>query len=201
MKIKSLMIVNPVTVTENTSIQNAIELMKEKGFRHLPVVLKEMKLKGFITLSDLKQGLIPAMVGDLTLSDLMITDPITVAPDDDLETAARLIYEHKISGMPVVVNDKLVGIITESDILRAFIDMMGILTGGSRLDVAVGDQPEAFNHVVEIIREQGGEIVNIGMTAQQSSRRVYTFRLSTQKTTAIEKSLVKAGFQVLKDRD
>ena len=201
MKIKSLMIVNPVTVTENTSIQNAIELMKEKGFRHLPVVSKEMKLKGFITLSDLKQGLIPAMVGDLTLSDLMITDPITVAPDDDLETAARLIYEHKISGMPVVVNDKLVGIITESDILRAFIDMMGILTGGSRLDVAVGDQPEAFNQVVEIIREQGGEIVNIGMTAQQSSRRVYTFRLSTQKTTAIEKSLIKAGFQVLKDRD
>ena len=201
MKIKSLMIVNPVTVTESTSIQNAIELMKEKGFRHLPVVSKEMKLKGFITLSDLKQGLIPAMVGDLTLSDLMITDPITVAPDDDLETAARLIYEHKISGMPVVVNDKLVGIITESDILRAFIDMMGILTGGSRLDVAVGDQPEAFNQVVEIIREQGGEIVNIGMTAQQSSRRVYTFRLSTQKTTAIEKSLVKAGFQVLKDRD
>jgi len=201
MKIKSLMIVNPVTVTENTSIQNAIELMKEKGFRHLPVVSKEMKLKGFITLSDLKQGLIPAMVGDLTLSDLMITDPITVAPDDDLETAARLIYEHKISGMPVVVNDKLVGIITESDILRAFIDMMGILTGGSRLDVAVGDQPEAFNQAVEIIREQGGEIVNIGMTAQQSSRRVYTFRLSTQKTTAIEKSLVKAGFQVLKDRE
>ena len=195
------MIVNPVTVTENTSIQNAIELMKEKGFRHLPVVSKEMKLKGFITLSDLKQGLIPAMVGDLTLLDLMINDPITVAPDDDLETAARLIYEHKISGMPVVVNDKLVGIITESDILRAFIDMMGILTGGSRLDVAVGDQPEAFNQVVEIIREQGGEIVNIGMTAQQSSRRVYTFRLSTQKTTAIEKSLVKAGFQVLKDRD
>ena len=193
------MIVNPVTVTENTSIQNAIELMKEKGFRHLPVVAKEMKLKGFITLSDLKQGLIPAMVGDLTLSDLMIIDPITVAPDDDLETAARLIYEHKISGMPVVVNDKLVGIITESDILRAFIDMMGILTGGSRLDVAVGDQPEAFNQVVEVIREQGGEIVNIGMTAQQSSRRVYTFRLSTQKTTAIEKSLVKAGFQVLKD--
>lgn len=201
MKIKSLMIVNPVAVTENTSIQNAIELMKEKGFRHLPVVSKEMKLKGFITLSDLKQGLIPAMVGDLTLLDLMIIDPITVAPDDDLETAARLIYEHKISGMPVVVNDKLVGIITESDILRAFIDMMGILTGGSRLDVAVGDQPEAFNQVVEIIREQGGEIVNIGMTAQQSSRRVYTFRLSTQKTTAIEKSLVKAGFQVLKDRD
>ena len=201
MKIKSLMITSPVTVTENASIQKAIELMKEKGFRHLPVVSTGKKLKGFVTLSDLKQGLIPAMVGDLTLSDLMILDPITVDPDDDLETAARLIYEHKISGMPVVKNDKLVGIITETDILRAFIDMMGILTGGSRLDVAVGDQPEAFNQVVEIIRNQDGEIINIGMTAQQSSRRVYTFRLSTLKTAPIEKALVKAGFQILKDKD
>jgi acetoin utilization protein AcuB len=201
MKIKSLMITSPVTVSENASIQNAIELMKEKGFRHLPVVTKGNKLKGFVTLSNLKQGLIPAMVGDLTLSDLMITDPITVAPDDDLETAARLIYEHKISGMPVVKNDKVVGIITESDILRAFIDMMGILTGGSRLDVAVGDEPKAFNQAVEIIRGQGGEIVNIGMTAQQSSQRVYTFRLSTLKTATIEKALDKAGFQVLKDKD
>ena len=201
MKIKSLMITSPVTVSENASIQKAIELMKEKGFRHLPVVSKGKKLKGLVTLSGLKQGLIPAMVGDLTLSDLMILDPITVAPDDDLETAARLIYEHKISGMPVVKNDKVVGIITESDIFRAFIDMMGILTGGSRLDVAVGDLPEAFNQAVEIIRSQGGKIVNIGMTARQSIQRVYTFRLSTLKTTAIEKALAKAGFQVLKDKD
>jgi acetoin utilization protein AcuB len=201
MKIKSLMITNPVTVTENASIQQAIELMKEKGFRHLPIVSKTMKLKGFVTLADLKQGLIPAMVGDLTLSDLMITDPIIVGPDDDLEIAARLIYEHKISGMPVVENQKLVGIITESDILRAFIDMMGILTGGSRLEVMVGDQPEAFNQAVDLIRKHGGEIINIGMTAQQSSDRVYTFRLSTLKTTAIEKALVNAGFQILKDKD
>jgi acetoin utilization protein AcuB len=201
MKIKSLMITNPVTVTEDASIQTAIELMKEKGFRHLPIVSKGNKLKGFVTLSGLKQGLIPAMVGDLTLTDLMILDPITVSPDDDLETAARVIYEHKISGMPVVKNDKVVGIITESDILRAFIGMMGILTGGSRLDVAVGDLPEAFNQVVEIIRNQGGEIVNIGMTAKQSSQRVYTFRLSTLKTKTIEKALAKAGFQVLKDKD
>lgn len=201
MKIKSLMITNPVTVTENASIQKAIELMKERGFRHLPIVTKGKKLKGFVTLSDLKQGLIPAMVGDLTLTDLMIVDPITVAPEDDLETAARLIYEHKISGMPVVKNEKVVGIITESDIFRAFIDMLGILTGGSRLDVAVGDQPEAFNQVVEIMRGQGGEIINIGMTAQQSTSRVYTFRLSTLKTAAIEKALAKAGFQVLKDKD
>jgi acetoin utilization protein AcuB len=201
MKIKALMISDPVTVTEKTSIQKAIELMKEKGFRHLPVITKGNALKGFVTLSDLKQGLIPAMVGDLTLTDLMITDPFTVDPDDDIETAARLIYEHKISGMPVVKNKKVVGIITESDILRAFIDMMGILTGSTRLDVIVGDQPDAFNRVVKIIQDHGGQVVNIGMTAQQSSRRAYTFRLSSMKTETIEKALAKEKFQVVNDLD
>ena len=141
------------------------------------------------------------MVGDLNLSDLMITDPLTVDPDDDLETAARLFYEHKIGGMPVVKNNVVVGIITESDMLRAFIDMMGILSGGSRLEVVVGDQPEAFNQVVELIRENGGEIINIGMTANQSTHSVYTFRLTTLKTEAIEKAIAEKGFKVLTDSD
>lgn len=201
MKIKSLMIADPVTVTENASIQQAIELMKDKGFRHLPIVSKDMKLKGLVTLADLKQGLIPAMLGDVSLTDLMISDPITVGPDDDLETAARLIYERKISGMPVVKNKKLVGIITDSDILRAFIDMMGILTGSARIEVMVGEESGSFNKVVEIIRKHGGDIVNIGMTAQQSSSRVYTFRLNTLKIGPIEKALAAAGFQVLKDKE
>lgn len=199
MKIKSLMIHDPITVTEKTSIQEAIELMKEGRFRHLPIVSKNKKLKGFITLTDLKQGLIPAMVGDLALTDIMISDPITVDPDDDLETAAVLIYEHKIGGMPVVKNGVVVGIITESDILRAFIDMMGILTGGSRLEVEIGEQPEAFDRAVKIIRNNGGEIVNIGMTARQSSRRTYTFRLSSIKTDIIEKALAEDGFSIVMD--
>lgn len=199
MKIKSLMIHDPITVTEKTSIQEAIELMKEGRFRHLPIVSKNKKLKGFITLTDLKQGLIPAMVGDLALTDIMISDPITVDPDDDLETAAVLIYEHKIGGMPVVKNGAVVGIITESDILRAFIDMMGILTGGSRIEVEIGEQPEAFDRAVKIIRDNGGEIINIGMTARQSSRRTYTFRLSSLKTDAIEKALIDGGFSIVID--
>lgn len=199
MKIKSLMIHDPITVTEKTSIQEAIELMKEGRFRHLPIVSKNKKLKGFITLTDLKQGLIPAMVGDLALTDIMISDPITVDPDDDLETAAVLIYEHKIGGMPVVKNGAVVGIITESDILRAFIDMMGILTGGSRIEVEIGEQPEAFDRAVKIIRDNSGEIINIGMTARQSSRRTYTFRLSSLKTDAIEKALIDGGFSIVID--
>ena len=102
MKINDLMISDPITITEKASVGDAIELMKVNSIRHLPVVSQKKLLKGFLTLADLKQGLIPSMLGDLTLTDLMIKEPITVEPDNDIEIAAQLIYKHKIGGIPVV---------------------------------------------------------------------------------------------------
>ena len=201
MKINSLMISDPITITENASIQEAIELMKINSIRHLPVVAKGNKLKGFITLADLKQGLIPSMLGDVSLSDLIVRNPIIVTPDDHVESAARLIYKHKIGGMPVVKNDKLVGIITETDILRAFIDMMGLLTASSRIDLVIGDEPGAFRNVLQIINDNGGDIINVGIIAQEISKRVYYFRLSTCDTAVIKKALEKEGYNVLDAMD
>lgn len=201
MKINSLMIHDPITITENASIQEAIELMKVNSIRHLPVIAKGGKLKGFLTLADLKQGLIPSMLGDLSLKDLIIKNPIVVRPDDDIEIAAQLIYKHKIGGMPVVQNDKLVGIITATDILRTFIDMMGFLTASSRIDLVVGDEPGGFKNVLQIINDNGGDIINVGMTAQEASKRVYYFRLSPCNTKVIRKALEKGGYQVLDSTD
>ena len=201
MKISALMVPKPITITENASISDTIALMKVNSIRHLPVVSEGNRLKGFVTLADLKQGLIPSMVGDLTLQDLMIRNPITVDPDDDVEIAAQLIYKHKIGGMPVVKNHKLVGIITETDILRAFIDMMGLLTASSRIDVVVGDGPGEFRKVSQIINDNGGDIINVGITAQEISKRVYYFRLSACNTTVIKKALEKEGYKVLDAMD
>jgi len=196
MKINDLMIPDPITITEKASISDAIELMKINSIRHLPVVSPKKILKGFLTLADLKQGLIHSMVGDLTLTDLMIKKPITVEPDNDIEIAAQLIYKHKIGGIPVVKKNKLVGIITESDILRAFIDMMGILTASSRIDVVIKDEPGSFREALQIINDNGGDIINVGMTAQQTSKRIYYFRLSACKTDIIKKALEDSGFEV-----
>ncbi len=201
MNISSLMIPDPITVTEDTSITEAIELMKVNSIRHLPVVSTGKILRGFVTLADLKQGLIPSMVGNLSLSDLMIHEPITVDPDDDLEIAAQLIYKHKIGGMPVVKNRKLVGIITGTDILRAFIDMMGILTSSSRIDVVIKDKPGSFKKAMQIINDSGGDIISVGMTAQQTKERIYYFRLSACKTRVIKKALEEGGFKVLDAMD
>lgn len=196
MKINALMIPDPITITEKASVSDAIELMKVNSIRHLPVVSQKKILKGFLTLADLKQGLIPSMLGDLTLTDLMIKKPITVDPDSDIEIAAQLIYKHKIGGIPVVKKNKLVGIITESDILRAFIDMMGILTASSRIDVVIKDEPGSFRKALQIINDNGGDIINVGMTAQQTSKRTYYFRLSVCKTDIIKKALEDSGFEV-----
>jgi len=201
MKIKSLMIPDPITITEKAAVQDAIELMKGNAIRHLPVVSEDKTLKGFVTLSDLKIGLIPSMVADVSLSDLMIKDPITIESDGDIEEAALLIYRHKIGGMPVVEKGKLVGIITESDILRAFIDMMGILTDSSRIDVAIDKKAGSLKQAFHVIHDNGGDIINVGITAERSKKRTYYFRLSPCKTEVIKKALEKEGFEVVTAMD
>lgn len=197
MKIKSLMTPDPITITEKASIAKAIEMMKVNSIRHLPVVGKNMTLKGFVTLADLKQGFIPSMIGGVSLDDLMIKKPVTVDPDEDVEIAAQKIYKNKIGGMPVVKGNKLVGIITVTDILGAFINMMGILTASSRLDVVVGKESSSVKKALQIIHDKGGNIISVGMTAnQKGSKRTYYFRLSPCRTTGIRKALEKEGFKV-----
>jgi acetoin utilization protein AcuB len=197
MKIQALMISDPITITAHASISEAIELMKINSIRHLPVVSGDQSLIGFLTLADLKQGLIPSMLGDLNLRDLVIRKPITVGPEDDIELAAELIYKHKIGGMPVVKDKKLVGIITATDILRAFIDMMGILSSSSRIDVIIGDRPGSFKKALQIINDSGADIINVGRTAQQTGQRIYFFRLAACKTAGIKKALETQGYEVL----
>ncbi len=197
MKIKSLMITDPITITENADIPEAIKLMKSNSIRHLPVVSPDDTLEGFITLADLRLGLMPSLVGDVSLSDLIIKNPITVQPDEDIETAAKLIYTYKISGIPVVTGMTLVGIITETDILRAFIDMMGILTASARIDVVVGEEPGALKKALRIVTDNGGDIINVGMNPTWTNKRVYFFRLSPGQTVEIKNALEAEEFEVL----
>ena len=197
MKVFSLMISEPITITENASIREAIDLMKSNSIRHLPVVSGINTIEGLITFSDLKKGLLPSMLSDVSFKDLIIKTPICVTPDDDIETAARLIYKHKISGLPVVQEDKLEGIITETDILRTFIDMMGILTSDSKIEIVLDDNPDAFKKAVHIIQQNGGDIINVSLTAHETSRRIYYFRLFPCRTDSIITALKAKNFDVI----
>ncbi|MFZ7126971.1 MAG: CBS and ACT domain-containing protein [Desulfobacterales bacterium] len=197
MKIEDLMVREPITVNERSTISDAIGIMKTNSIRHLPVVGKDNQLVGFVTLADLKQGLIPSMVGDLGLKDLMIRNPVTVSPDTDVEIAAQLIYKRKIGGLPVVDKGRLVGIITVTDILGAFVNMMGLLSASSRIDTAIENRPGALRKAIQVIHEQGGDIINIAMAGKSGNKRIYYFRLAECDTAAISAALEKAGVTVL----
>jgi len=192
------MIKDPVTISDRTSVQEAIHLMQTNSIRHLPVVDRSKKLLGWVTLADMKQGLLPAMVTGLTVVDLMIKNPITIDPETDVEEAARIIYEKKIGGMPVVGDDnKVVGIMTVTDLLNAFINIMGILTNGTRFDVDVGEEPDGFEKVSRIIHNQGGEVISVGIAAHRTDKRIYYFRLKRCPVEPIIKALQDHGYEII----
>ena len=74
--------------------------------------------------------------------------------------------------------------------------MMGILTASSRIDVVIKDEPGSFRKALQVINDNGGDIINVGMTARQTSKRTYYFRLSVCKTDIIKKALEDSGFEV-----
>ncbi|HDD35276.1 MAG TPA: CBS domain-containing protein [Candidatus Desulfofervidus auxilii] len=195
MYVSKWMVKKVITVRKDTDIREAIRLMEKHSIRHLPVI-EENRFVGFVTEGDLRQLLIPAMLEDIKVKDVMITEPITVTPETDIETAAKLIYEYKIGGLPVLKGKKLVGIITTTDILRAFIEMMGILMAGSRLDVVIGDSPEAFKEVYNIIHQHDGRLISLGILPNEQET-IYSFRLEKCELEPIIKTLTKRGFRVI----
>ncbi len=197
MKVKNWMVKELVTISPESSIEEAIQLMKVHAIRHLPVV-KEGQMVGFITESDIRQFLFPAMVSKMNIGDVMIKDPITISPDDSVEEAARIIYRHKIGGLPVVTNEgKLVGIITVTDLLAAFVELMGLLRQSSRIDVIPATKEGSFEEIVQIIRSFGVEIISIGMDTQPPFEKVHYIRLETCDLRPIVSALEEAGHRVI----
>ena len=198
MRVRSLMIKDPITISDRTSVQEAIHLMQENSIRHLPVVDGSNKLSGWVTLADMKRGLLPAVVTGLSVADLMIKNPITMHPDADVENAAQIIYEKKIGGIPVVDDDnKVIGIITVTDLLNAFLNIMGLLTHGIRLDVNVGDEPDGFEKVSRVIHDQGGEVVSVGIAAHRTDKKIHYFRLKQCPVEPIVRALQDNGYEVI----
>lgn len=124
--VREFMTRHPVTVKGSTSIRDAYDLMLERHIRRLPVT-EGGKLVGILTLGDLREAHAENAVEGygIRAEVLMREHPYTVTPDTTLRAAARMMIDHKISGLPVVQDGALVGIITESDLFRALIEREG----------------------------------------------------------------------------
>lgn len=196
MKIKNWMQLEPITIDRQALLQDASALMKEYGIRHLPVVDEEDTMVGFITESDLRHFSFPSMVEDIPVHQVMVLNPITINPNASIETAARLIHDYKIGGLPVLDKKKLVGIITLSDILAAFIEVMGLLKKSTRIDVIV-NKKGGVEDVSRIIKANKGEIVSVAQESQSSRRKVHYFRLEKCDVDPIVAALEKNGHKVV----
>jgi len=150
MFVRSFMSSPVVTLPAETRAIDALELLQAKKIRRIPVT-EEGRLTGILTLGDLQAvlGLQEQSIrrAATRLGDLMTRSVRTVAPDDPLERAARVMLDHEVSGLPVLDGGTLVGIITESDIFLAFTRIMGIVERGVRVVLTVPEGADLMEHL------------------------------------------------------
>ena len=197
MKVKNWMSRDVVTISPEATLQDAIGLMKKHSIRHIPVV-EDGELVGWVSEGDIRGAYLASLIEDIRVRDVMIKEPITIGPEADLEEAAEVLYRHGIGGIPVVEGRQVVGVVTVTDIMAAFIQIMGILKESCRLDVILGGKPKAFEHVSQIIRRHGGEIISVGISGpEDKSKRVYFLRLTKCDVRSIAQEVERAGYKVV----
>jgi len=186
---------NPETIAPDEYLANALDKMQKGGFRRLPVV-KEGKLVGILTDRDLREH--ANLLKQTRASAAMSKDLLTVTPRATLEQAAKLMLSDKISGLPVTDAGQLVGIITTSDILEAFLDVMGALEeGSSRIDFVL-DEKHDLALASRTIAEQGGEVLGIGTHKEKwEESRVCYLHLRAAEPERFADALRSKGYTVL----
>ena len=185
-----------VTISPDKRVGQALKLMQKHQIRHLPV-MEQNRMVGWITSRDLREILLASMLEEITVGDVMVQAPLSVTPDTEVEEAARLIHEHKIGGMPVMEDDKLVGVITMLDLISAFIAMLGLLKSSSRLDLLLENRSEALDAAARLIKVAGGKVINVALGPTQGDKRPYYFRLEKVNLEPIVNTLKQQGYVVL----
>ncbi|RCX17196.1 acetoin utilization protein AcuB [Anaerobacterium chartisolvens] len=206
MYVKNRMTSNPYTVSPDSTIAEALELMRRNKVRRLPVI-KAGRLAGIVTEREMLE-VSPSKATTLSIfemnyllsktkvSSVMTKDVITVDPDTLLEEAARIMRENTISSLPVMEGQELVGIITETDIFDAFIEMMGLRDTGTRISLEVEDAPGILAKVTQVIKEFGVNITHIAIYGGEGGIREVVIRVNTLNVDEMLKALEGHGYRV-----
>ncbi len=208
MKIKDVMTRNPVTADSETLVLDAQRIMKENNIRRLPIVDKG-KLVGIVTKHDLLEASpSPAtslsvfelnyLLAKMKVKEIMKKNPMTLTPDTPFEEALRLGQEKKIGSFPVLENGKLVGITTESDIIRFVTHVLGIKEEGSRITIeGLGAKLGDLEKIVSITNQHHTIILSMmSLPRPEKKDWMIVLRLKTNDPDPIVKDFKKAGFNV-----
>ena len=196
MLVSKRMTKDPVTVTPEDLLIQARLKMQKGGFRGLPVI-SDGQLVGIITDRDIREHL--GLLDRTEVKAAMSKKPITVIPATTVEAAAQILLKQKIGGLPVVETNRLVGMITTSDILQAFLDVMGASEETStRIDFVLQDKGGSLAEASRIISKEGGEVLSVGTyRGKWGETPVCYLRFRSGDAGAIAKVLREKGFEVL----
>ena len=199
----------PITITPDDTLADALRLTRQHRIRHLPVVLATGELTGVLSDRDIRL----AMPSPLTVPDdertgflertpiaaVMVREVITASPLETIEDAARTLYRHRISCLPIVnARGDLEGILTETDILHAFVHLLGGMQAGSRIEVALADRPAELARAIRIVGEELQlNIVSLLVpSALSGESRTAILNLATIDPREALAALKEAGFRV-----
>ncbi len=171
-----------ITIAPDSSVSDAVRLMKEKKIKHIPVV-KDERLKGIISDRDIREFSpskatsldvyeLHYLLATTRVKEMMKTKVFIIAPDSPIEEAAMLMLDNNIGSLPVVEGGKVVGIISDRDIFRVLVDITGVRHGGHRVAVTVEDKPGSVREVADIIRKYGFSLQSI-LTSYDKAAKGY----------------------------
>lgn len=199
---------NPMTVTADTKVDEVAHLMKKHNFRRLPVV-DDGKLVGFLSDSDLMRVApspattlsryeINSLLAKICVRDIMKKDVVSVNVDATIEEAALIMYKNKIGGMPVVSNmGAVVGVITETDIFKTFVDVMGLADGKTRITLEVTDKIGVVKDIAEIFGQAGVSIDSLITCKKEDNKYEIVIRGDITNIDDIKVKLEAKGYKVI----
>ena len=194
-----------ISITKDMPIHDALALFKKERIRRAPV-LQGGKLIGIISDKDLLNASpsqvtslsvweMNYMLSKITVKEVMTRKVLTVQADTPIEEAARLMADNKIGGVPVMKADKVVGMITETDLFKIFLELMGARVSGIRVTAVAEDHPGQLAKITKAIADAGGNFISFGQFANGASANVstviVTFKVAEMKMEDVRKALSK----------
>lgn len=208
MLVKDWMTRDPITINSSTLLVDAQKLMKDNGFRRLPVV-DNGKLVGIVTLSDIREAApsqatslsiheLHYLLSKLKITEVMTRTLVTIDANAAVEDAGLLMNRKKIGALPVMDHDRLVGIITITDIIKVFEEALGYGTPGVRYTIAaVDDEPEAVGQITAIVKQQKRKILSLlSMRLPGTNQRSLILRLEGRDSAELREAFKAGGYTI-----
>jgi acetoin utilization protein AcuB len=191
---------HPLTVTPDTKVDDALKRMREEKVRRFPVVDNKGKLVGIVSDKDLLYAA-PSPATSLSIYELhylysrikikevMTSKVVTVDESSPIEEAARIMVDNRVGGLPVMRDGELVGLITETDIFKTFMEMMGARDQGVRLTLLCLNQPGELAALTSTVAGLDGNIISLGtFWGEDASNAIVTMKVSgVDSDTILEK--------------